>query len=175
VFDNGDVIFDSPEIAKYLDEKYPSSQLDPSNAKLDELINDYNTKIAPGAILNAFDDLFALLDPENQACFRLSREKIFGKKLEEISGNRGINTIKFIQNIAEIDGFLLNSKFLNGNKPLIHDYTLASRIQYFRTVSPRTYNELILNGPNINLLRWVRDMDKLFDNYLKNRKTASYD
>ncbi|KXN68913.1 hypothetical protein CONCODRAFT_18699 [Conidiobolus coronatus NRRL 28638] len=175
VFDNSDVIFDSPEIAKYLDEKYPDSRLDPDNTALDEIINDYSSNIAPNAILNAFDDLFALLEPENQVYFRLTREKFFGKKLEEVSGNRDINTMKFIQNIAKIDDLLSTSKFLNGNKPLIHDYTLASRIQYFRTVSPRTYKELILNGPNFNLLRWTRDMDNLFDDFLKNRKTVKYD
>lgn len=135
------------------------------------MIQDYNTNVAPNAFRSAVDDLFSLLDEENQKYFRESREERFNKKFEEISGDRETNIQQYYAGLKKIDDVLSTTKFLNGDKPLIHDYILASRIQFFRTVSPRAYEELILNNPNENFKRWTKDMDKVLNGYLGKRPT----
>ncbi|KXN74741.1 hypothetical protein CONCODRAFT_14510, partial [Conidiobolus coronatus NRRL 28638] len=171
VFPNGDIVFDSLEIGKYLDEKYPENSLNPSNSDLDNLIEDYNTRIAFNAFRNAIPDLLPLLDAKSQKYFRESREKMLNMTLEEFAGDREANTQQYHSDVKKIDELLSASKFLNGYKPLIHDYILAARIQFFKTISPRTYEDLIINGPNENLKRWIKDMDKELNGYLGKRPT----
>jgi glutathione S-transferase len=171
LFPNGDIVFDSPEIAKYLDEKYPETPLNPNNSELDGLIHDYNTRIAFNAFRNAIPDLLPLLDVESQKYFRESREKMLNMTLENFAGDREANTQQFHADVKKIDNLLSTKKFLDGDKPLIHDYILAARIQFFRTISRRTYEELIINSQNENLKRWVKDMDNEFNGYLGKRPT----
>jgi hypothetical protein len=95
----------------------------------------------------------------------------FGTEFSEIPGDREANLNNFYKGTQAIDKALENSKFIDGDVPRIHDYTLASRIQCFRTISPRTYEEIIINNPNPNFKRWIGDMDKVFEEYLAQRKT----
>ncbi|KXN74745.1 hypothetical protein CONCODRAFT_82691 [Conidiobolus coronatus NRRL 28638] len=169
VFPNGDIVFDSPEVGKYLDEKYPENPLDPNNAELDALIEAYaNTNLA--GFRMAINDLYELFEGEDKAYFKESREQRYGIKFSQIPGDRDVNLNNFYKGTQPIDKVLANSKFLDGESPKIHDYAIAARIQCFRTASPKTYKEVIVNNPNENFRRWVGDMDKVLDGFLANRK-----
>jgi glutathione S-transferase len=166
VFPNGDIVFDSPKIAKYLDEKYPENPLNPNNPDLDALVEYYDKNLFFPSFKNVVDELYARLDDENKRYFKETRERFFNVPIEKLSGDREANNQQYNMGVKRIDDILSTKKFLDGDKPLIHDYTIASRIQCFKILSPKTYEDLIINGPNMNLRRWIGDMDEAFGGYL---------
>ncbi|KXN68909.1 hypothetical protein CONCODRAFT_79581 [Conidiobolus coronatus NRRL 28638] len=169
VFPNGDIIFDSPEIAKYLDENYPANPLIVQDAKLDSYIKNYTTSSVPVAFKLIMKDLYNLLDERNQKLFKIE----FENKFDFIKGSKEQKIEQYSEGLKSIDNVLSERKFLNGSSPLIHDYRLISWIQSFRTINPSIYEDLVLNNSSIkNVARWARDMDEELDGYLKNRKTA---
>jgi glutathione S-transferase len=170
VFPNGDIVFDSPEIGKYLDEKYPENPLDQKNLELDSLIKAYTATNMNGFKMS-ITDIYNQLEGNDHKYYKRGMEKLFGTEFRNIPGDREVNLYSYYKGTQAINKVLENSKFIDGEVPRIHDYTLASRIQCFRTISPNTYKEIILNSPNSNFKRWVGDMDKIFGEYLAQRKT----
>jgi hypothetical protein len=138
--------------------------------ELDTLIEAYGAANISGFRMSV-TDLYNQLEGDDQKYFRETREQRFGTKLSNIPGDREVNLNHYYKGTQAIDKVLENSKFIDGEEPRIHDYTLASRIQCFRTISPKTYEEIIINNPNPNFKRWIGDMDKVFGGYLAQRKT----
>jgi glutathione S-transferase len=116
-------------------------------------------------------DLYNHLEEFDQKFFKKGMEEIFGTEFSEIPGDREANLNSYYKETQAIDKLLENSNFIDGDVPRIHDYTFVSIIQCLRTISPRTYEEIILNNPNPNFKRWVKDMDRVSGEYLAQRKT----
>jgi hypothetical protein len=138
--------------------------------ELDSLIETYRETNINGFRMSV-SDLYNQLEGIDQKFFRVVIKERFGAELSNIPGDREVNLNNFYKGTQAIDKALENSKFIDGEVPRIHDYTLASRIQCFRAISPKTYEEIILNNPNLNFKRWIQDMDKVFEGYLAQRKT----
>ncbi|KXN74744.1 hypothetical protein CONCODRAFT_2055, partial [Conidiobolus coronatus NRRL 28638] len=155
----------------YLDEKYPDNPLNPQNKELDELMEYCDKTINFMAFRLSVMDAFNYMDEASKKYFRESKEPIFHAKLEDLAGNREENIATYYETLKPVIERLEKSKFINGDKPLIHDYLIIAKIQMVRTGSPQTYDELVNNNPSEVFKNWVERMNSLFDGFLNNRKT----
>ncbi|KXN68935.1 hypothetical protein CONCODRAFT_8740 [Conidiobolus coronatus NRRL 28638] len=171
-FDNGDIIYDSLEIAKYLDSKYEQNPiLSSTDPKVTQLVNEYLSINNLNHFKLIILEINANYDEINQKRWREVREKILGQKMEEFAGNQELAVKEYIQNIGDLAKVLETRDFLDGEKPAINDYTIISNVQNLKTIAPEVYKKVIENHPNPALLKWVNRVSDLFDGYLKNRKT----
>jgi hypothetical protein len=92
--------------------------------------------------------------------------------LKDLEGSREESISVYLDNLKPLIEHLKNNKFIDGEKPLIHDYLLISTIQLVKSLSPRTYVELIEENPSEVFKNWVKSMSGLFNGFLNNRKTV---
>ncbi|KXN64898.1 hypothetical protein CONCODRAFT_13727 [Conidiobolus coronatus NRRL 28638] len=170
-FPNGDIVYDSLKIAGYLDEKYPDNPILINNPKLDELLQQHTMNCAMSACKLSLGDLLIHMDDASKAYFIENRMDMFQITVEDLKSNRKENITSYFDNLKPLIEHLSKNKFIDGDKPLVHDYVLISTIQFIATVSPRTYEELVENNPNEVFKNWVDRMGSLFDGFLKSRKT----
>lgn len=164
--------YDSLKIAEYLDEKYPENPLLNNNPKSNELIQHYGINCAISSCKLSLGDLIIHMDEASKAYFIENRMAMLKITLEDLDGNREEHIASYFNNLKPLIEHLNKNKFIDGEKPLIHDYVLISNIQFLNTASPRTYQELIKNNPSEEFKNWVDRMENLFDGYLKSRKTV---
>ncbi|KXN68912.1 hypothetical protein CONCODRAFT_86223 [Conidiobolus coronatus NRRL 28638] len=172
VFPNGDIVYDTPKIAEYLDLNYPKNSIQNPDSKLDELISKYDSVAFPTSYQNIILDVYKVFDKDSAKYFKQTREQIFNLPWDQIPGDRQTNNDVYYNETKPINDYLVNSKFLDGDKPAFHDYALIGRIQTLKVISPRTYTELIVNNPGESFVNWVNSMEGLFDNFLGDRITV---
>ena len=81
-------------------------------------------------------DVHAHLHEQDQEYFRTSREKAFGRTLEEVVADRETNLPAFRRAIDPIRGMLRNQPFLGGDAPSYADYIPFGSLQWARAISP---------------------------------------
>jgi glutathione S-transferase len=172
VFPNGDIVYDSPKIAEYLDLNYPKNPIKNPDTKLDDLINKYDSAAFPKCYQNSILDAYKVFDKDSAKHFKQTIEQIFSLPWEKIPGDRQANIEIYYNETKSINDHLNKSKFLDGDKPAFHDYALIGRIQTMKVISPRTYTEYIANNPGEAFVNWVNSMEGLFDDFLANRITV---
>ncbi|MGE3424965.1 MAG: glutathione S-transferase N-terminal domain-containing protein, partial [Dehalococcoidia bacterium] len=134
------IVHDSWEIARYLDEKYPANPLfEGAQAKsLAYVFKFWVEANLHGPVLRAvLLDLFAAIHEKDKAYFRQSREKRFGKTLEEAGGNpkQAIQELRTL--LLPVRKQLVEAPFVCGEKPAFADYILFGPFQWARAVSPQ--------------------------------------
>lgn len=137
--DGDQEIHDSWSIANYLEDKYPVKPLfgSPQARALAYVFKIWTESAIHGPILRAIVvDLYAALHEKDQPYFRESREKRFGKSLEEHGGDPK-------QALADLRGALLpvrqqlvQDPYVSGKTPGFADYILFGAFQWARAVSP---------------------------------------
>lgn len=164
----GKVIADSFLIAIYLDATYPNGNtLFPHGTK--PLIEAFESGIV-GALNAVIPVQLAtscyILNPPSQAYFRVTREAMFGKKIEEFSPvgtKRDADLAKAKEALTAVDGWLAKSegKFVLGNTASYADGILAGWFVWIK-VTDGIWNEVATwhNG------RWAA--------YLENVEKAGY-
>ncbi|MEI7612242.1 MAG: glutathione S-transferase family protein [Betaproteobacteria bacterium] len=137
--DGEQVVSDSWAIADYLERTYPEAPSlfgGPSGQALTRFINEFvDGVVHPGMARLIVSDIPQVLDERDLAYFRASREKRFGKALEEITTNRDIEITVFRKSLDPLRRVLAKQPFLGGSTALYADYILFGAFQWARCTS----------------------------------------
>ena len=162
--DGSNSIYDSWAIALYLDEVYPSRPRLFSGTEARALTDFFNQWAIKSVHLPLFRvimmDVFARIHDKDKAYFRESREKRFGKTLEQFAGDPREALIAFRGALDPVRPVLLQNPFLAGNGPGFSDYILFGAFQWARVMSP-----VRLLEPDDPVFAWREKLLKLFDGY----------
>lgn len=137
--DGDEVRFDSWTIASYLDEAYPDA---PSlfggaagKAHAFFIKNWTDRVLHPGIIGFILTDLFGILDEADKDHFRSTREKRFGKPLEQVCAGRESRLPAFRKSLDPLRATLDANAYIGGEQPSFADYTVFGGFQWARCAS----------------------------------------
>lgn len=133
------VVSDSWAIAQYLDERYPAKPLfDGAQAKsLAFFLKNWAERVVHLALLKVvLLDLHGNLAEKDKAYFRESREKRFGKTLEEVAGRQPEQVAALRAALDPMRPVLSAQPFVCGDAPAYADYILFGAFQWARVMSP---------------------------------------
>jgi glutathione S-transferase len=141
VIRDGDrVLYESFDIAVYLDETYPDR---PSlfggegGRAMARFIERWSQlTVHPHIGATALMDIHDRLAPEDQAHFRRTREPRFGKRLEDVPVGRDANLPAWRASLEPLRNMLSYQPFIGGASPLYPDYIVAGALQMVRVMSP---------------------------------------
>ena len=169
VFVSVDPARDTPRaIARYLDKTYPDTPrlIPPEADALTAAFEDAFWRAFPRESLGpiVYPAAFKCLREKSRPFFRETREKIFGKKLEEIWGDEaavkkakadGKEGLTWVEAMVKENGD--TALFLLGDSPVDADFAIASVFQWIKKGYPAMWGELKgLNGG-----RWARFMEAM--------------
>ncbi len=138
--DGEKLVSDSFDIALYLEEGYPDrptlfgGEGGKALARFVEGWSQMTLHPAIGRI--AIMDIHDGLDPVDQAYFRQSREKRFGKSLEATAEAGRVDLETFSAKLEPLRHMLKFQPFIGGDRPLFADYIAFGALQWARIVSP---------------------------------------
>ena len=104
-------------------------------------------------------DIFNVLRPEDQPYFRETREKLFGRALEEVTANRDETVHAFRAALQPVRIVLKSQEWLGGDQPSYADYILGGSLMWPRCVSRF---ELLEEGDAVAV--WFAALRGLYDN-----------
>ena len=140
VLQDGDrVVSDSWAIAQYLDERYPAKPLfDGAQAKsLAFFLKNWTERVVHLALLKVvLLDLHGNLAEQDRGYFRESRERRFGKTLEEVAGRQPEQVAALRAGLDPMRPVLAAQPFVCGEAPAYADYILFGAFQWARVMSP---------------------------------------
>ena len=141
IVDQGRAVADSWAIARYLDEAYPDRPrlIEGEEARaLTYLFKHWCERSLHGPVLRAvIMDLFNHLHEKDKPYFRASREKRFGKTLEEHGADRAGAIAALRSALDPLRPVLAEQPFVSGRRaPGFADYILFGTFQWPRAVSP---------------------------------------
>lgn len=135
--DGEQTVTDSYEIFRYLDRTYPDKPLLGSGQAESRarFIKFYAERsLAPGMMKTIVMDLYNAIDPRDREYFRETREKAFGRALEEVHApSRGLSQLD--QALEPLRGRLGEADFVDGEAPAAADYLLFGSFMWARCVS----------------------------------------
>ncbi|QJQ95902.1 MULTISPECIES: glutathione S-transferase N-terminal domain-containing protein [Halomonadaceae] len=135
--DGEEVVSDSYEILRYLDRNYPDKPLlggvdAEARARFFKFYAERS--LAPAIMRTIVMDLLNAIAPEDRDYFRESREKRFGRSLEDLhSPSKGLSMLD--QALEPMRGRLAESDFLDGDAPAAADYLVVGSFMWARVVS----------------------------------------
>jgi glutathione S-transferase len=161
LMDGARAVHDSWEIARYLDEAYPDRPAlfeGPQARAVALVFRQWCELQLHGPILRAIiGDLFASLHEKDKAYFRASREKRFGRTLEEMAAASAAALPELRGALAPVRAALAAQPFVSGTAPAYPDYILFGAFQWARAVSP-----IHLLEPDDPVFAWRERMLDLF-------------
>ena len=159
--DGDHIVKDSWDIACYLEGAYPDrpslfgGSIGRGQAKL------LNFQIAKPLLMPLFrtlvSDIYDILDDDDQAYFRSTREPRIKCSIEEARTTTQPALELFQENLWPYNQCLKTQKYFSGDAPAYSDYILYGMFQWARLVSPKK----IINSDN-PLYQWCERMDLLF-------------
>ena len=162
------IVHDSWEIARYLDEKYPAKPLF-EGAQAKSLAHVFKfwveTALYQPIVRAIVLDLFAAIHEKDKAYYRESREKRFGRKLEELGAEPKKAIAELRTALLPVRQQLVQQPFVCGAKPAFADYVLFGVFQWSRAVSPQRLLE-----PDDPVFAWRERMLDLFGGLARNAK-----
>ncbi len=133
------VVSDSWAIALYLEETYPErpSLFGGSAAvPVTRFINNWaDTTLHGGMIRLIVSDIAKIVHEKDRAYFRESRERRFGKPLEEVTAGREERVNAFRETLLPLRHTLSAQPYLSGDAPAYADYIVFGSFQWARCVS----------------------------------------
>lgn len=134
------LVEDSFVIAEYLRDAYPDRGkklfYGDGQVALTHFVDAWSlTQLAPWVAKWALLDIHALLDEKDQAYFRESREKRFGKTLEDVVANREDRLPELKTHLTTLEIAMRDRPFLCGREPGYADYIVFSFFQWLRLAS----------------------------------------
>ena len=166
--DEGKEVHDSWSIADFLDERYPAKPLF-EGAQARTLAFVFKTWVEStlhGPIMRGIVlDLFNVLHPKDKAYFRASREKRFGKTLEEFGADPKKAVADLRTLLLPVRKQLVQEPYVSGKNPAFADYILFGAFQWARAVSP-----LRLLEPDDPVYAWRERMLDLYDGLARKAK-----
>lgn len=138
--DGDTVVADSFAIALYLDETYPDRPTlfgGSGGQAMARFIERWSQlTVHPYLGIAALSDIHSGLGPLDKAYFRESREKAYGKTIEEVSADRDAGLAAFRSSLEPLRSMLTYQPFIGGQSPLFTDYIVFGAFQWVRITSP---------------------------------------
>ncbi|OLP55902.1 beta-aryl ether-cleaving protein [Rhizobium rhizosphaerae] len=127
-------IVDSFAIAAYLDQAYPDKPSLFAGAEGPaRLVESWSqTVLHPAIARMALLDIHGLLAEKDQAYFRESRERAFGRTLEEVAAEGEGERTAFAGRLEPLRRTLGYQPFIGGQTPLFADYIVFGALQWLR-------------------------------------------
>jgi len=167
--DNETTVFDSWDIACYLEKNYPDRPpLFGNSAARGEafFINSWTDRVLIASIFPmVVKDIFDHVLPKDREYFRETREKIMGDTLEATHAKRDARFKNFSKTLNILRHTLKKEAFLCGETPAYADYSVFSAFQWARCVS-----SLPLLAQDDPIDDWYKRMQDLFDGLGQNLK-----
>lgn len=135
----GELVTDSWVIAEYLEAAYPDRPSlfgGATGRGLSRFVMNWTAAVLHrniGGMVMA--DIHAHLEPDDQAHFRSSREKMFGRTLEEIQAGREDRLDGFRAALTPLRQTVEAQPFLGGAGPTYADYLAFGAFQWARSIS----------------------------------------
>lgn len=168
IVDDGKEVHDSWAIAQHLDAKYPAQPLfEGAQARsLAYVFKFWVEASLHGPVLRAIlAELFAAIHDRDKAYFRESREKRFGKTLEEAGGNPKQAIQELRTALLPVRKQLVEAPCVSGQAPGFADYILFGPFQWARALSPQRLLE-----PDDPVYAWRERMLDLHDGFARKAK-----
>ena len=138
--DGTKIVADSFVIAAYLDEAYPDRPSlfgGPGGEAMARFVETWTLATLHTALASIIMiDIHDCLAPTDQAYFRETREKRFGKSLEDVVVNRDAEIAAFPAKLQPLRLMLAKQPFIGGASPLFADYIVFGALQWARISSP---------------------------------------
>lgn len=137
--DGDDWVADSWVIANHLEDRYPDR---PSlfGGGSGRTLCRLHSAVADGLVgaIASFIvlDILERLDARDVAYFRESRERRFGRSLEEVVADRDERLPAFRKGLSALRATLRAQPYFGGSEPLYADYALFGPFQWARCISP---------------------------------------
>jgi glutathione S-transferase len=169
IVDGSRAVYDSFEIAVYLDEAYPSRPglfEGTESRALSFFVNHWAVgTIHPPLLRAIIMDLFNSLHEKDRAYFRETREKRLGGRLEDVGADQKKWLAAFRDALEPLRPGLTQNAFICGRGPGFPDYIVFGTFQWARSVSP-----LKLLEPDDPVYKWRERMLDLFGGYAREAK-----
>jgi glutathione S-transferase len=169
IVDGNRAVYDSFEIAVYLDEAYPSRPglfEGTESRALSLFMHHWAVRSLHAPLLRAILlDLHRHLHEKDKAYFRESREKRLGARLEDVGAEPKKWLAEFRGALEPLRPALVQSPFVAGKGPGFADYIVFGTFQWARAVSP-----LRLLEPDDPVFKWRERMLDLFGGYARESK-----
>jgi glutathione S-transferase len=169
IVDGKRAVYDSWEIALYLDEAYPSRPglLEGAESRaLAQFFSHWTVRAVHAPLLRVIImDLFERIHDKDKAYFRESREQRLGAPLEQVAAEQKKWLADFRGALEPVRPVLVQHKFVGGNGPGYCDYVLFGAFQWARSVSPTRLLE-----PDDPVYAWRERMLDLFDGFARKAK-----
>ena len=163
--DGDEVVTDSYEILRYLDRTYPEAPLlgeGLAEARARFFKHYAERALAPAMMRTIIMDLLNAIHPDDRSYFRETREKRFGRTLEEFhSPSKGLAQLDAA--LEPLRGHLKESHFIDGEAPAAADYLVFGNVMWARCVSSA---DLISNADPV--YAWVERMLDIHDGLGRN-------
>lgn len=160
--DSGRVTHETWDIASYLEERFPDrpSLFGGAEGKgMARFINSWSdTQLAPPLRRVIYADFPAVLDPDDRAYFRTTRERDLGMTLEEACAEPEMKLAAFQAACSPIERTLARQPYICGNSPAYADYIVFSVFQMARLGCPK---EVAVKGSALE--EWRSRMIALYD------------
>lgn len=168
--DGGELVRDSAAIIAHLERKYPDRPLTATPGE--KAAADFYTAWLGAAVYPALGPLTYLkvhdqLDAAGKAYFRATREKRFGRTLEELASDQSLPA-RMETALRTLAAPLEKSRFIGGNAANLGDYILMSPFLWRRAVTrddPWKTPQAVAD--------WQERMLDLFDGHARRAKTAA--
>lgn len=141
VLRDGDrTIHDSWAIAEYLEDTYPDRPSlfgGPGGRELSRFVGTFAEAVVHAGLSKMIiADIHAVLAPQDQAYFRMTRESRFGMPLERLQADRETALPAFRKALHPLRMVLRAQPFLGGAAPLYADAIIFGAFQWARCTSP---------------------------------------
>ena len=138
--DGETIVCDSWEIAQYLENTYPDRPSlfggDAGRSLCVFVQNWTAATVHAGLVGMIVLDIHRHLLPEDKGYFRESREKRFGRSLEETQEGREKRLEEFRKSLHPLRMTVRTQPFIGGDHPLYADYLVFGAFQWARIISP---------------------------------------
>lgn len=170
--DGETVVEESFEIAKYLDRQYPDAPAlignGPGVPMTQMIINWSQTQVHPTVVKMSLMEIFNGLAPADKDHFRASREKMFGKTLEEFQAQFDIGDFSGLNGaLLPLELTLRKQNYIGGEVPLFTDYVVFGPLQWLRVV--KGLDTLPLEG---KVADWFASLLDMYDGMGRDTKLA---
>lgn len=167
--DGGHTVSDSWKIAAYLEQAYPSRPALFGGADSQALTYFFSHwavhTLHPLAMRAIVLDLYGQLHEKDRAYFRESREKRFGRTLEQHGSDPASAVAELRGALEPVRPVVAENDFVDGKGPGFADYILFGVFQWARSVSP-----VRLLEPGDPLYAWRGRMLELWGGYARKAK-----
>jgi glutathione S-transferase len=169
IVDGGRAVYDSWEIALYLDEAYPSRPglfQGMESRALCLFLHHWAVRSLHAPLLRVVVmDIYRHLHEKDKAYFRETREKRLGGRLEEVGADPQKWLGEFRNALEPLRPVLEQNLFFSGKGPGFADYIVFGTFMWARSISP-----LHLLEPQDPLYAWRERMLDLFDGHARQAK-----